>query len=44
MKSCENNYLTHDLKLATVIFAIKLWQHYLYGEYCEIYKDHKSLE
>ncbi|XP_035546593.1 uncharacterized protein LOC118348640 [Juglans regia] len=40
----NENYLTHDLELATVIFALKIWSHYLYGERCEIYTDYKSLK
>jgi len=40
----ELNYPTHDLELATVIFALKIWRHYLYGVRCEIYTDHKSLK
>ena len=43
MKPYEQNYPTHDLELATVVFALKIWQHYLYGEKCRIYIDHKSL-
>ena len=39
----ELNYPTHDLEMAAVIFALKIWRHYLYGEKCEIYTDHKSL-
>ena len=35
---------THDLKLAAVIFALKIWRHYLYGVSCEIFTDHKSLK
>ena len=38
----ELNYPTHDLEMAAVIFALKIWRHYLYGEKCEIYTDHKS--
>ena len=40
----EHNYPTHDLKLAAVVFSLKIWQHYLYGENCIIYIDHKSLK
>ncbi len=40
----ENNYPTHDLELAAIIFALKIWRHYLYGEKCYIYTDHKSLK
>ena len=34
----------HDLELAAVIYALKLWRHYLYGEDFEIFTDHKSLQ
>jgi predicted transcriptional regulator len=34
LKSYEQNYPTHDLKLATVVFALNIWRHYLYGEKC----------
>ena len=34
----------HDLELAAVVFTLKIWRHYLYGEKCEIYIDHKSLK
>jgi hypothetical protein len=44
LKTYEHNYLTHDLELAVVVFALKIWWHYLYGERCEIYTDHKSLK
>ena len=44
LKPHEQNYPTHDLELATVVFALKIWQHYLYGERCRIYTDHKSLK
>ncbi|KAE8667867.1 Detected protein of unknown function [Hibiscus syriacus] len=40
----ESNYPTHDLELAAVIFALKIWRHYLYGEKCYIFTDHKSLK
>ena len=40
----EQNYPTHDLELAAVVFALKIWPHYLYGEKCRIYTDHKSLK
>ena len=39
----EVNYPTHDLELAAVVFALKIWRHYLYGEKCQIFTDHKSL-
>jgi hypothetical protein len=35
---------THDLKLATVVHALKIWRHYLFGQRCDIYTDHKSLK
>ena len=44
LKLHEQNYPTHDLELVTVVFALKIWQHYLYGEKCRIYTDHKSLK
>ena len=40
----EQNYPTHDLELVVVIFALKIWRHYLYGETCQIFTDHKSLK
>jgi hypothetical protein len=44
LKKHEINYPTHDLELAAVVFALKSWRHYLYGETCDIYADHKSLK
>ncbi|KAK9057437.1 hypothetical protein SSX86_022272 [Deinandra increscens subsp. villosa] len=44
LKSSEVNYPTHDLELAAVVFALKIWRHYLYGIPCTIYTDHKSLK
>jgi hypothetical protein len=44
LKPYEQNYPTYDLELAAVVFALKIWRHYLYGERCEIYTDHKSLK
>ncbi|KAK9029043.1 hypothetical protein V6N11_026169 [Hibiscus sabdariffa] len=44
LRSHELNYPTHDLELAAVVFALKIWRHYLYGEKCYIYTDHKSLK
>ncbi|WVZ70349.1 hypothetical protein U9M48_019024 [Paspalum notatum var. saurae] len=38
------NYSTHDLELAAVVHALKIWRHYLFGNRCEIYTDHKSLK
>nr|GEW45186.1 hypothetical protein [Tanacetum cinerariifolium] len=44
MKIHENNYMTHDLKLGAVMFALNIWRHYLYGTKIVIYMDHKSLQ
>jgi hypothetical protein len=40
----EKNYPTHDLELAAVVHALKLWRHYLMSNRCNIYTDHKSLK
>ena len=40
----ELNYPTHDLELAAVIHALKIWRHYLMGTHCNIFTDHKSLK
>ena len=44
LKKHEQNYPTHDLEMATVVFSLKIWRHYLYSEACEIFTDHKSLK
>ena len=44
LKPHEKNYPTHDLELAAIVFALKIWRHYLCGEKCFIYTDHKSLQ
>ena len=44
LKAHEKNYPTHDLELATIVFALKSWRHYLLGERFELYTDHKSLK
>ena len=44
LKKHEQNYPTHDLEMAAVVFALKIWRHYLYGVTCEIYTDHKSFK
>ena len=44
LKLHEQNYPTHDLELAVVVFALKIWRHYLYGEKCRIFTDYKSLK
>jgi hypothetical protein len=43
LKIHEANYPTHDLELAAVVHALKIWRHYLFGQPCTIYIDHKSL-
>src|SRR3954470_8212992 len=43
LKEHERNYPIHDLELGSVVFALKTWRHYLYGEKFEVYSDHKSL-
>ena len=40
----ERNYLTHDLELAAIVFALKIWRHYLYGAQFRVFSDHKSLK
>ncbi|KAL8126900.1 hypothetical protein AgCh_013991 [Apium graveolens] len=44
LKPHEQKYPTHDLELAAIMFALKIWRHYLYGEKCDIYTDHKILK
>jgi hypothetical protein len=44
LKWHEENYPTHDLELAAVVHALKIWRHYLLGNHCNIYTDHKSLK
>ena len=44
LKKHEVNYPTHDLELATVVFALRIWRHYLYGVPCRIFTNHKSLQ
>ena len=39
----ELNYATHDLELAAVVHALKTWRHFLIGNRCDVYTDHKSL-
>jgi ribonuclease HI len=40
----EQNYPTHDLELAAIVHALKIWRHYLMGARCNIYTDQKSLK
>ena len=44
LKRHKKNYPMHDLELAAIVFTLKIWRHYLYGEKCFIYTDHKSLK
>ncbi|GJZ84779.1 putative reverse transcriptase domain-containing protein, partial [Tanacetum coccineum] len=44
LKIHEKNYTTHDLELGAVMFALKLWRHYLYGTKYVVFTDHKSLQ
>ncbi|GJT50136.1 putative reverse transcriptase domain-containing protein [Tanacetum coccineum] len=44
LKIHEKNYTTHDLELGLVVFALKIWRHYLYGTKCTVFTDHKSLQ
>ena len=44
LKKHEKNYTTHDLELGAVVFALRIWRHYLYGTKCVVYTDHKSLQ
>nr|GEW59361.1 hypothetical protein [Tanacetum cinerariifolium] len=44
LKIHEKNYTTHDLELGAVVFALKIWRHYLYETKCTVFTDHKSLQ
>ncbi|GJS43675.1 putative reverse transcriptase domain-containing protein [Tanacetum coccineum] len=44
LKIHKNNCTTHDLELGVVVFALKMWRHYLYGTKCTVFTDHKSLQ
>ncbi|GKB96877.1 putative reverse transcriptase domain-containing protein [Tanacetum coccineum] len=44
LKVHEENYATHDLELEAIVFALRLWRHYLYGMKCVVFTDHKSLQ
>ncbi|GJR55592.1 putative reverse transcriptase domain-containing protein [Tanacetum coccineum] len=43
LKIHKKNYTTHDLELGAIVFALKIWRHYLYGTKSVVYTDHKSL-
>ncbi|GJS73921.1 putative reverse transcriptase domain-containing protein [Tanacetum coccineum] len=44
LKPNEENYTTHDLELGAIVFALKIWRHYLYGTKCTVFTDHKNLQ
>ena len=44
LKVPKKNYPTHDLELAALVFALKIWRHYLYGVHLYVYTDHKCLQ
>ncbi|GKF29289.1 putative reverse transcriptase domain-containing protein, partial [Tanacetum coccineum] len=44
LKPHEENYTTHNLELGAVVFALKIWRHYLYGTKCTVFTDHKSIQ
>ena len=44
LKKHEKNYTTYDLELGAVVFALRIWRHYLYGTKCVVFTDHKSLQ
>ena len=44
LKNHEQNYPTHDLELAAIVFALKIWGYYLYSELFEVFSDHTSLK
>jgi len=44
LKVHERNYPTHDLEVAAIVFALKIWRHYLYGAQYRVFSDHKSLK
>ena len=43
-KNHEQNYPTHDLELAAIVFSLKIWCYYLYGEQFKVFSYHKSLK
>lgn len=44
LKDYERNYPIHNMDLATIVFDLKIWRHFLYWETCEVYIDYKSLK
>ena len=44
LKNHERNYPTHDMELVAIVYALKIWSHYLQGEQFDVFSDHKSLK
>ena len=44
LKVHEKNYTTHDLELATVVFVLNIWRHYMYGIHANVFSNHKTLQ
>ena len=44
LKNHEQSYPTHDMELEGIVFILKAWRHYLYGEQFEVFSDHRSLK
>jgi hypothetical protein len=44
LRKHEEKYLTHDLELAGIVHTLKIWRHYIIGNRCEVYSNHKSLK
>jgi ribonuclease HI len=44
LRKHEQKYPTHDLELAAVVHALKIWRHYMFGNKCQIFTDHKILK
>jgi hypothetical protein len=44
LRKHEEKYPTHDLELAAMVHALKIWRHYIIDKRCEVYSDHKSLK
>lgn len=44
LKSYKQNYPSHDLELVAIVFTLKIWQHYLNGNPCKVFIDHKRLK
>ena len=44
LKNHERSYPTHDMELATIVFTLMAWRHYLYNEQFEVFSNHNSLK